>query len=75
MLTPTETAKLRSNWAALKAAAGAPIPPHRMARLASQHLATPNTQTSEMGQVLHIAERCSQRVRQMIAEGHIGGAA
>lgn len=68
MLTPDESARLRSDWAARKAARGAPIPAERMARLQPHHLTGAPTVAAQMAEVHDITERCRQRVRSMIGK-------
>ena len=76
MLTPDESARLRSDWAARKAARGTPISPDRLARLTPHHLAGAPTVSSQMAEVLDISERCRGKVRALIASrAHPEGAA
>ncbi len=65
MLTPSESARLRSDWAALKAERGTPITSDRLARLAPQHLTGPVS--AHVAEIHDITERCRGKVRELIA--------
>ena len=67
MLTPSESARLRSDWAALKAERGTPITSDRLARLAPNHLTGPATASAQMAEIHDITERCRGKVRALIA--------
>ncbi|MGI3163914.1 hypothetical protein [Pseudooceanicola sp. 200-1SW] len=72
MLTPDESARLRSDWAARKAARGTPIPTERLSRLTPHHLVGPAPLSAEMAEVLDITECCRGKVRALIARRAAG---